>query len=180
MGRFVGVRVPPSVPFQNSQGFWPSAEVSFFMKTARVADLWLAGFLERYYAPDREGNQMDLINRCVVLMRLRASILLGIRILERVPPRRNQGGNDNRCRLSDCVLLFVGPSQVSYRRGSSEFTRPSSLHPLSSHIPPPYFVRPFSRKKQSYFYIANPIKNAEILKSTKSCSPGQDRLIRHL
>jgi len=44
VGKPVGVRVPPSAPSQYLKGFRLSAEVPFFVKTGRVADLWLSAF----------------------------------------------------------------------------------------------------------------------------------------
>jgi hypothetical protein len=44
----VEVQVPPSTPSQYSKGFRLSAEIPFFVKIARVAKKWLAGFPSRH------------------------------------------------------------------------------------------------------------------------------------
>jgi hypothetical protein len=45
VGRPVGVRVPPSAPFQYAKGFQLSVGVPFSLKMPRVAKKWLVNFL---------------------------------------------------------------------------------------------------------------------------------------
>ena len=42
VGKPVGVQSPPSAPSQYSKGIWLRAKFPFFVKTARVAEKWLA------------------------------------------------------------------------------------------------------------------------------------------
>ena len=52
VGRPVRVQIPPSAPSQYLKGFRLSAGVPFFMKTAHVAQMWLAGKKPSYHFDD--------------------------------------------------------------------------------------------------------------------------------
>src|SRR3989304_3176573 len=55
----VGVRVPPAAPSQYSKGIWPRAKFPFFAKTARLAQIWLAGLFQSTFVRGNGGSRSE-------------------------------------------------------------------------------------------------------------------------